>query len=256
MEEKKQKRISKGVRFEILTIFPESLDSYFNSSILKRAQDKKLIDIRMHDIRVAATDKRKTVDDTPYGGGPGMVIKIEPVYKTLKKIYPATRDKIKNKKTRVILLTPRGATLDQNKVKQLAKYKRLILIAGHYEAIDARIDKFIDEKISLGNFVLTGGELAAACVVDSVSRLVKGVVGKEASVQDESFGVYDKQKKKFNIEYPQYTRPDDFKGLKVPKVLLSGNHKLIKEWRAKQTKYRTWPAYAKALAGETIILKC
>ncbi len=233
MKEKNQKRISNRVRFDILTIFPQSLESYFNSSILKRAQDKKLIDIRMHDIRLAATDKRKTVDDTPYGGGPGMVIKIEPVVKTLKKIY-----KVKNKSTRVILLTPRGTTLDQNKVKKLAKYDRLILIAGHYEAIDARIDKFIDEKISLGNFVLTGGELAAACIVDSVSRLVKGVVGKEESVADESFSIYNKADKKFNVEYPQYTRPLEFKSLKVPKVLISGNHKLIKEWREKNTKYR------------------
>ncbi len=221
------------MKFDILTIFPESLNSYFSSSIIKRAQEKKLIKINTFDIRVAATDKRKTVDDTPYGGGPGMVLKIEPVYKTLKKIY-----KKESKNTRVILLTPRGATLDQNKVKQLAKYDRLILIAGHYEAIDARIDKFIDEKISLGNFVLTGGELAAACIVDSVSRLVKGVVGKEESVQDESFSIYDKKEKKFNVEYPQYTRPENFKGLKVPKVLLSGNHKLIKEWRKRQSKIR------------------
>jgi tRNA (guanine37-N1)-methyltransferase len=220
-------------RFDILTIFPNILDSYFDSSILKRARDKKLIEVRTHDIRDAATDKRKTVDDTPYGGGPGMVIKIEPVYKTLKKIC-----RVKSSKTRIILLTPRGNTLDQNKVKQLAKYDRLILIAGHYEAIDARIDKFIDEKISLGNFVLTGGELAAACVVDSVSRLVKGVVGKEESVADESFSFYDKQTKQFNVEFPQYTRPDKFMNLAVPKVLLSGNHKLIKEWRTKQSKAR------------------
>jgi tRNA (guanine37-N1)-methyltransferase len=231
-------------KFDILTIFPNILDSYFDSSILKRARDKKLIEVRTHDIREAATDKRKTVDDTPYGGGPGMVIKIEPVYKTLKKIYRPKGDRplggkaTRDKKTRVILLTPRGNTLDQNKVKQLAKYDRLILIAGHYEAIDARIDKFIDEKISLGNFVLTGGELAAACVVDSVSRLVKGVVGKEESVADESFSFYDKQSKQFNIEFPQYTRPDKFMNLAVPKILLSGNHKLIKEWRQKQSKVR------------------
>ena len=221
------------MRFDILTIFPDSLGSYFASSIIKRAQDKKLISVNTFDIREQTTDKRKTVDDTPYGGGPGMVLKIEPVYKTLKKVYPR-----KNKTTRVILLTPRGVTLDQNKVKTLAKYKRLILIAGHYEAIDARIGKFVDEKISLGNFILTGGELAAACVVDSVARLVPGVVGKEASVLEESFAVYNKQDKKFNIEFPQYTRPVEFKGLKVPKILLSGNHRLIKEWRDKQTKYR------------------
>lgn len=221
------------MKFDILTIFPESLDSYFDSSILAKARKNKLIEIKTHDIRDAATDKRKTVDDTPYGGGPGMVIQIEPVYKTLKKVYPR-----KNKSTRIILLSPRGNTLDQNKVKELARYKKLVLITGHYEAIDARVDNFIDEKISLGNFVLTGGELAAACVVDSVSRLVPGVVGKEESVQDESFSVYDEKKKKFNVEFPQYTRPEEFKGLKVPPVLLSGNHQKIKEWREKQTKYR------------------
>lgn len=221
------------MKFDILTIFPNSLDSYFNSSILARAQANKLIEIKTHDIRQAATDKRKTVDDTPYGGGPGMVIQITPVYKTLKKVY-----KRKNKNTRVILLSPRGQTLNQNEVKRLAKYKRIILIAGHYEAIDARIDNFIDEKISLGNFILTGGELAAACVVDSVSRLVPGVVGKEESVLEESFSDYDKQTKQFNVEFPQYTRPEVFKGFKVPDILLSGHHAKIKEWRAKQTKYK------------------
>lgn len=221
------------MKFDILTIFPESLDSYFNSSILKRAQANKFIEINTHDIRRASVDKRKTVDDTPYGGGPGMVIQIEPVYKTLKKIY-----KRQNQNTRVILMSPQGKSLDQNEVKRLAKYKRLILIAGHYEAIDARVDNFIDEKISLGNFVLTGGELAAACIVDSVSRLISGVVGKEASVQDESFSEYNHQSEQFNIEYPQYTRPEVFKGFKVPEVLLSGHHGKIKEWRSQQTKHR------------------
>jgi len=221
------------MKFDILTIFPNSLDSYFNSSILNRAQKNKLIEINTHDIREQTTDKRKTVDDTPYGGGPGMVIQIEPVYKTLKKIY-----KRKNKTTRVILMSPQGKTLNQNEVKRLAKYKRLILIAGHYEAIDARIDNYIDEKISLGNFVLTGGELAVACIVDSVARFVPGVVGKEESIKDESFSEYDKGTEEFNIEYPQYTRPEVFKGHRVPKILLSGHHGEIKEWRDKQTKHR------------------
>jgi len=221
------------MKFDLLTIFPDSLDSYFNSSILKKARDKKKIEIITHDIREQTTDKRKTVDDTPYGGGPGMVLQIAPVYKTLKKIY-----KRKNKSTRVILLSPRGESLDQNKVKELSKYKRLILIAGHYEAIDARIDNFVDEKISLGNFVMTGGELAAAAVIDSVSRLVPGVVGKQESVQDESFSEYNKKSGEFNIEYPQYTRPEDFKGYKVPEILLSGHHGEIKKWRDSQTKYR------------------
>ncbi len=221
------------MKFDILTIFPESLNSYFNCSILDRAQKNKLISINTHDIREQTTDKRRTVDDTPYGGGPGMVLQIEPVYKTLKKVY-----KRKNKNTRVILMTPRGQSLNQNKVKELSKYKRIILIAGHYEAIDARIDNFIDEKISLGNFVLTGGELATACVVDSVARLIPGVVGKQESVEDESFSEYDKKTSEFNIEFPQYTRPEEFKGYKVPDVLLSGHHGEIKKWRDKQTKFR------------------
>lgn len=221
------------MKFDILTIFPEALDSYFNSSILKKAQDKQLITIKMHDIRKASTDKRHTVDDTPYGGGPGMVIQIAPVVKTLKKIYSR-----KNKSTKVILLSPRGETLTQNKVKELSKYKRLILITGHYEAIDARIDKFVDAKISLGNFIMTGGELGAGVIVDTVSRLIPGVIGKADSLCEESFSVYDLKTKKFNIEYPQYTRPEVFMGHRVPKVLLSGNHQKIKEWREQKTKHR------------------
>lgn len=221
------------MKFDILTIFPDSLNSYFNCSILDKAQKNKYIEINTHDIREESSDKHNRVDDTPYGGGPGMVIQIEPVYKTLKKVY-----KRKNKNTRVILMSPQGKTLDQNEVKRLSKYKRLILIAGHYEAIDARIDEFVDEKISIGNFVLTGGELAAACVVDSVARMVPGVVGKAESVQDESFSEYDKQSGEFNIEYPQYTRPEEFMGLKVPEILLSGHHAEIKKWRDSQSELR------------------
>ncbi len=228
------------INFDLLTIFPECLDGYFNSSILARAQKNNLIKISTHDIRKQADNKHNRVDEPPYGGGPGMVLKIEPVYKTLKKVYSK-----KNKNTQVILLTPRGETLTQNKVKELSKYKRLILIAGHYEAIDARIDNFVDQKISLGNFILTGGELAAAVLVDSVARLVPGVLGKEESLTEESFSVYDEKTKKFNIEYPQYTRPEVFsprgyqgKGLKVPEILLSGNHEKIRLWRQKQSKLR------------------
>jgi len=222
----------KKIRFDIISIFPNSLDSYFDSSIINRAQNNKLIEINKYDIRDNTNDKRKTVDDVPYGGGPGMVLKIEPVYKTLKKIYPR-----KNKSTRVILLTPEGKTFDQNKVKELSEYKRIILIAGHYEAIDARIDNFIDEKISIGNFILTGGELGVGIIIDSVSRLVPGVLGKLESLEEESFSEYDKENNKFNIEYPHYTRPEKFKNLSVPKVLLSGHHKKIKEWREKKTKW-------------------
>jgi len=221
----------KKIRFDLLSIFPNSLDSYFNSSLLRRAQEKKIISINKYNLRDNANDKHKTVDDTPYGGGPGMVLKIEPIYKTLKKIYPQ-----RNKSTRVILLTPRGKTFNQNKVKNLSKYKRIILIVGHYEAIDARIDKFVDEKISIGNFILTGGELGAGIIIDSVSRLMPGVLGQKDSLKEESFSEYNKKTKKFNIEYPQYTRPEVFKDLRVPKILLSGHHQKIKEWRRKNSK--------------------
>tara|TARA_B100001964_G_C14145822_1_gene559638 strand:+ start:418 stop:1098 length:681 start_codon:yes stop_codon:yes gene_type:complete len=221
----------KQIRFDFLSIFPNSLDNYFNSSIIKRAQEKKIVVINKYNIRDNTNDKHKTVDDVPYGGGPGMILKIEPIYKTLKKIYPK-----KNKSTRIILLTPRGKTFNQNKVKKLSKYKRLILIAGHYEAIDARIDKFIDEKISIGNFILTGGELGAGIIIDSVSRIIPGVIGKLESLKEESFSEYNKKTKKFNIEYPQYTRPGVFKNLKVPKVLLSGHHQKIKKWRENHSK--------------------
>lgn len=219
-------------RFDILTIFPHSLDSYFNESILKRAQTKKLISIKTHDLRAVAKDKHKTVDDKPYGGGPGMVMKIDIVHRALQKLYPKP-----NKKTRVILLSTRGRLYDQRQAKRLTKYDRLILIAGHYEAIDARIDDFVDEKICLGNFVLTGGELAAAAVIDSLARLIPGVVGKAASVQDESFATFSNGR--VNIEYPQYTRPFVYKKLKVPKVLLSGDHQKIGSWRRKKTKRRS-----------------
>jgi len=221
------------MRFDLLSIFPDSLDSYLNSSIIKRAREEKKIKVYTHDIRESALDKHKTVDDTPYGGGPGMVMKIDVVYRALKKIYPR-----KSKSTRVILLSPRGETYDQKKVKELSKYKRIILIAGHYEAIDVRIDNYIDEKISLGNFILTGGELPAACIIDSVSRLVPGVLGKQESLEEESFSQFDNEK--VNIEYPQYTRPEVFKKLKVPKILLSGHHKEIKKWRVKNTNWKKY----------------
>ena len=224
---------NKKIRFDIISIFPNSLDSYLNSSILKIAQEKKIIKINKYDIRDNANNKHKKVDDSPYGGGPGMVLKVGPIFRTLNKIYLK-----KNKRTRVILLSSRGKTLNQNKIKKLADYNRIILIAGHYEAIDARIDKFIDEKISIGNFILTGGELGVGIIIDSVSRLIPNVLGKKESLKEESFSEYNVKTKKFNIEYPQYTRPEKFKNLKVPKVLLSGHHKKIKEWRTKHSRHK------------------
>ncbi len=227
------------LRFDIITIFPEVFENYFNASIIKRAKEKKLIKIKIHNLRDFATDKHKTVDDKPYGGGPGMILKVEPIYKAIKKIKNK-KFKIQNSKT--ILLTPNGKQFNQKLAYRYSKLDQLILICGHYEGIDARVEKFVDEKISIGPYVLTGGELPAMVIVDAVTRLIPGVI-REESLQEESFTTKDK----FEIlkEYPQYTRPailtikDKFgklKKLKVPKVLLSGNHQKIKEWRMKRLK--------------------
>jgi len=219
------------IQFDILTLFPHSLDSYFQESIIKRAQEKKLISIKTHDIRKSAKDKHHSVDDKPYGGGAGMVMRVDIVHQALKKIYAK-----KNKNTRVILLAANGKTFNQNDARRLSKYQRLIFIAGHYEAIDARIEKHVDEIISLGNFVLTGGELPAACIIDSVARLIPGVVGKTASIADESFAQI--KNGQTTTEYPHYTRPEKYLNQSVPQVLLSGNHALINKWRNQRKKVK------------------
>ncbi len=221
------------MRFDIISLFPNALETYYQSSILGRAQNNKKIKITNYDLRAWAQNKHNRVDDTPYGGGAGMVIRVDVVHRALKALY-----KRRAKDTRVILLTPRGKTFDQRAVKRLSKYNRLILIAGRYEAIDARIDHFIDEKLSLGNFVLTGGELAAACVVDSVARMLPGVVGKEESILHESFA--DFRQGATNIEHPHYTKPEVYlKKYRVPKVLVSGDHRNIAAWRAKHARRRS-----------------
>lgn len=220
------------MKFDIISLFSDAMRPYYDASILGRAQRKKLISITMHDLRQWAINKHGHVDDTPYGGGPGMVIRVDVVHKALQSIY-----KRRNKRTRVVLLTPRGKTFTQKDAIRLMRYDRVILIAGRYEAIDARIDNFIDEKISIGNFILTGGELAAACVVDSVSRLIPDVLGDAASLHEESFSTITKDA--VHIEYPQHTRPEVYKGLRVPDVLLSGNHASIRAWRNRHKKKRT-----------------
>lgn len=219
------------IRFDILSLFPEALEAYYTSSILGRAQEKKLNKVVQHDLRKWAHDKHNRVDDTPYGGGPGMVIRVDVVHRALKALI-----KKKNPATRIVLLSPRGETFDQRTAKRLTSYKRIVLIAGRYEAIDARVDRYIDEKISIGNFVLTGGELAAACVVDAVSRLKKGVLGKASSLDQESFSHFEKDQT--NIEYPQYTRPESYDGKRIPRILLSGNHREIAAWRQRAAKKR------------------
>jgi len=214
------------MKFNILTIFPEIFNSYFDESIIKRAKKKKKINIKIHNFRQFASDKYKSVDDKPYGGGPGMLLKIEPIYKCLKSIK-------RLKKSRVILLTPKGKRFTQAKAKALTKYDQLILIAGHYEGFDARIKKYVDEEISIGDYVLTGGEIPAMIIIDSVTRLLTGVLGDDQSAKDETFTKHKKY-----IEYPQYTRPEKFRGQTVPKVLLSGNHANIQAWRNKKSKVK------------------
>ncbi|MFH0950956.1 MAG: tRNA (guanosine(37)-N1)-methyltransferase TrmD [bacterium] len=222
------------MRFDIITIFPQMLDSYFQESILGRAQKNKKIIIQTHDLRQWTTDKHKTVDDTPYGGGAGMVMKIEPLYKAIKAVK--AKNKRKNNKQKVVLLSAQGQTWNQQLAKKYSKLDRLILICGRYEGVDDRVKEFIDEEISVGDYVLTGGELASAIMIDSISRLLPQVLGNDQSSQDESHNQPN------ILEYPQYTKPEVFKvGKKqysVPKVLLSGNHKAIEEWRNKQKKRR------------------
>ena len=212
-------------KFKIITIFPEILDSYFQEGMLARAQKKKLIVLEKINPRDFTSDNHRTVDDTPYGGGAGMLMKIEPLYQALQ----AAKKTGKGKKRQVVLLAASGATWSQQKAKEYAELDEVIMICGRYEGVDARLKEFIDEEISIGDYVLTGGELGAAVMIDSISRLLPGVLGNEESAVEESHseaGV---------LEYPQYTRPEIFKAGKksysVPRVLIEGNHKLINEWR-------------------------
>ena len=211
------------MRFDIITIFPEMFAPVLNESIIKRAQQKKRAAIRVHDLRAYTKDKHKKVDDRPFGGGPGMVMTPQPFFDAVKRIKG-------KRKGRVILMSPSGKRLTQKLARDLAKQKNLIVLCGHYEGVDERVrEKIVDESISIGDYVLTGGEIPAMVLIDCVTRLLPGVVGKEASLTDESFegGL---------LEYPHYTRPANFRGAKVPDVLLSGNHLAIKKWRQEQSR--------------------
>ncbi|OGY67046.1 MAG: tRNA (guanosine(37)-N1)-methyltransferase TrmD [Candidatus Harrisonbacteria bacterium RIFCSPLOWO2_02_FULL_45_10c] len=222
------------MRFDIVTIFPKILDSYFQESLLKKAQDKGLITIVAHNLRDFINDKHRKVDDTPYGGGPGMVMKAEPIAKAVEflKSLPAGRQaKPKAKRKRVILFSLRGKKFDQRAAHRLAKYDQLIFICGRYEGVDERVATDVaDEELAIGDFVLSGGELPAAVVIEAVARLIPGMLGKRQSLEE------------LKGSYPVYTKPEvvklkvkgqKSKVLKVPKVLLSGNHKKIDLWRNK-----------------------
>lgn len=216
------------MKCDVLTLFPDVITAYLNESILKRAQEKKLLEVKVYNIREFASDKHKTVDDYSFGGGSGMVIKPEPLFKAVDFI------KKDNVPRRIILLSPQGRLFNQSMAEEFSKEKqRLVFICGRYEGIDERVKiSLADDEISIGDYVMTGGELAASVIIDASTRLIKGALGNERSVEEESFswGLLD---------YPHYTRPREFQGLSVPEVLVSGNHREIWLWRRKEALKKT-----------------
>ncbi|MDF1497243.1 MAG: tRNA (guanosine(37)-N1)-methyltransferase TrmD [Patescibacteria group bacterium] len=233
------------LQVDVLTIFPEMIDGYASQSILGRAQKAGFLKVEAHDIRKYTTDKHNRVDDKPFGGGPGMILQVEPIYSAMKalklvsgkwsvnsgkRLIGSESVMVKSKaklKTRVILTSAKGKLFTQKDAQRLSKYDRLVFVCGRYEGVDERVAKhLVHEELSIGPYVLTGGELASLVMLDAVARLRPGVLGQEASLDEESWSNGE------NREYPQYSRPEDFMGLKVPPVLLSGDHKKIAEWRA------------------------
>jgi len=212
--------------FTVLTLFPDFFSTPLKTSIIGRAIQNKKIKVNLVNIRDFAIGKHKVTDDTPYGGGKGMVMKPEPIIKAIEDI------KQKDNKAFIILLSPKGRKFTQEVAEEFSKKSHLVLICGHYEGVDTRVEYFVDDEISIGDFILTGGEAAALCIIDTVARLIPEVVGKPESIKEESFsdGL---------LEYPQYTRPREYVGIKVPEVLLSGHHKNIARWRRYQSILRT-----------------
>jgi len=214
------------MNFDIITIFPDVLKPFLNESILKRARNKKKVMVRVHDLRKYTDDKHKKVDDRPFGGGPGMVLSAQPFFDAVKKIKG-------RRKAKVVLMCPSGNPLTQKIAKKFSREKNVIVLCGHYEGVDERVrDHLVDESISIGDYVLTGGELPALVFVDCLVRLIPGVLGKSESLVDETF-------EQNLLEYPQYTRPANFRGIKVPSVLLSGNHHEVKSWRKEKATNKT-----------------
>jgi tRNA (guanine37-N1)-methyltransferase len=215
------------MKFDILTLFPNMFSSPLRESILGKAIEKGLIEIRTINIRDFTSDKHQVVDDTPYGGGQGMVMKVEPIARAIESV------KAQNPSAWTVYLTPQGKPLHQDLARRLSTQPHLILLCGRYEGVDERVrESFVDEEISIGDYVLTGGELAAMVVIDAVSRFIPGVLGSDRSAEEDSF--YNSL-----LEYPQYTRPPNFRGVCVPEVLLSGNHSAISVWRRKEALRRT-----------------
>src|SRR5437870_2351853 len=220
------------MKIDILTLFPEICRAPLSESMMKRAQENKIVDLRIHNLRDWTTDKHHIVDDAPFGGGQGMVMKPEPIFAAVEELQNRA-SKIENRESKIVLMSPAGRRLDQKMATDLSKESHLIVVCGHYEGVDHRvIEHLVDAEISIGDYVLTNGAIAAVVFVDAVVRLLPGVLGHEQSAVDDSFsgGL---------LEGPQYTRPSDFRGWKVPDVLLSGNHSVIAQWRKDQARQRT-----------------
>ena len=221
------------MKISIITLFPKMISGFFDESIVKRAQDKKLVEIEIINLRDFAIDDYGTVDDRPYGGGAGMILRIEPIYKATQSAISNFKFLISNKisnskiKTKIILTSPKGKAFDQKKAQEFSQLDHLVIIAGHYEDVDARVLDYVDEEVSMGDFILTGGEIPATAIVDSIVRLIPGVLKKDQAAKNESFNLNDQKL----LEYPQYTRPEEFMGKKVPEILLKGDHKKIEKWQ-------------------------
>jgi tRNA (guanine37-N1)-methyltransferase len=213
------------MKIDVLTLFPAMFAGPLDESIVRRAREARLLDLKIHNLRDWTHDRHKTVDDRPFGGGPGMLLKVEPLFEAI--------ESVQREKTRVILLSPSGRKFDQSIARELAQQDDLLLVCGSYEGFDERVrEALADDELSIGDYVLTNGALPAMVVIDAIARLLPGVLGDDESSHDESFS-------RGLLEYPQYTRPAEFRGMKVPEVLLSGNHAEIEKWRREQAKLRT-----------------
>ncbi len=225
-------KITQMKTFHIITIFPKIFDSYFEEGVLRRAKKAGKIEIKIHNLRDFTNDKHSTVDDTSYGGGPGMVLKVEPIFEAVKKIKLDIKEKNEDSKIKTVLFSAKGKEFDQKKAENLAEnFSDIIMICGRYEGVDERVaENVVDEEISIGKYILTGGEIPAMVLVDSVSRLIPEVLGNAESLKSESHA------SKGELDYPVYTKPEEFKSWKVPEVLLSGDHGKIEEWRDENRK--------------------
>lgn len=233
------------MKISIITLFPKMIIGFFEESIVKRAIEKKLVEIEVINLRDFSIDDYGTVDDRPYGGGTGMILRVDVIHKALSKItnnklqitnpLRSEASQIKNSKFKIVLTSAKGKLFKQEKAKEYSKLEHLIIIAGHYEGVDERILSFIDEEVSLGDFIMTGGEITSAAITDAIVRLIPGVLKKEEATIQETFSINGENL----LEYPQYTRPENFQGLKVPEVLIGGNHAAIEKWRLKMANEET-----------------